>query len=298
MNTKGHLLKKRLREWLCYLPLSDRQYTEVVYRHYFQRPLRLNPPVTFTEKIQWLKLFGSGEKLSSLVDKYAVREYVTSRVGAQYLNKLYGVYTHEFEIDFDSLPEKFVLKATHGSGWNIFCRDKRQFDSKAARRQLRKWLGMNYYRACREPNYKHVPPRIVCEHFLEDEKQKSLLDYKFFCFHGRVQIVQVDFDRFTNHTRNMYDRDWALCPFMFLYPNNPLKLKRPENFEKMIEVAEALADGIPFVRVDLYNVASEILFGELTFTPGSGLEPFSPVEWDYRVGAYLQLPDCRKPRES
>lgn len=279
------------------MPLSDRQFNEVMYLHYFHQTLHLDPPVTFNEKIQWLKLFGSKAIYTSLVDKYAVRKYVASKIGSQYLNELYGVFNHEFDIDFDVLPQSFVLKATHGSGWNILCRDKSQFDINAAQRQLRKWLETNFYRASREPNYKRVPPRIICERFLEDEKQKSLLDYKFFCFHGHVQFVQVDFDRFVNHTRNMYDRNWVLCPFTFLYSNNPLKLKRPENFETMIEVAEALAGEMPFVRVDLYNVASMILFGELTFTPESGFGTFKPAEWDYRLGTFLQLPDYEKLKE-
>jgi hypothetical protein len=241
-------------------------------------------------------LFGSYEKLFSLVDKYAVREYVTSRIGSQYLNELYGVFDHEFEIDFNALPKKFVLKATHGSGWNILCKDKSQFDGEAARKQLKKWLGTNYYRVCREPNYKNVPPRIICERFLEDDEQKSLLDYKFFCFNGHVQFVQVDFDRFTNHTRNMYDRNWDLCPFTFLYPNNPLKLVRPENYEEMIEVAEELAGEIPFVRVDLYNVTTKIVFGELTFTPESGFGSFNPTDGDTKLGMHLRLPKCEKSK--
>lgn len=297
MSAKSHMLMERLEQWISYLPLSDRQFNELMYLRLFRRPLHLDPPVTFNEKIQWLKLFGSKANYTSLVDKYEVRKYVASKIGSKYLNELYGVFNHEFEINFDELPQSFVLKATHGSGWNIFCRDKSQFDAEAARRRLRKWLKMNFYRVGREPNYKKVPPRIICERFLEDEKQKRLLDYKFFCFQGHVQFIQVDFDRYVNHTRNMYDRNWALCPFTFLYPNNPFKLERPENLETMMEVAEALAGEIPFIRVDLYNANSLILFGELSFTPESGFGTFRPAEWDFRLGTYLQLPICEIPKE-
>ena len=284
------MVKKFLRRWVLALPWSDRQFNELTYWHNFGRPLHLNPPVTFNEKIQWLKLYGSTEMCTSLVDKFAVREYVALRIGSQYLNELYGLFDHETDIDFDSLPQKFVLKATHGSGWNILCRDKSQFDVDDARKRLKKWLESNFYRVSRELNYKKIPPRIICERFLEDEN-KNLLDYKFFCFDGRVEVIQMDFDRYMDHTRNMYDRNWDLCPFIFIYPNNSLKLKRPENLEKMIEIAETLAGEMPFVRVDLYNLSSKIYFGEMTFTPESGLGKFEPAEWDYKLGTYLPIPE-------
>lgn len=296
MSTKRHMLKEYLKKLFCYLPLSDRQFIELLYLNYFHHPLHLDPPVTFNEKIQWLKLFGSTEFYTNLVDKYAVREFVASRIGNQYLNDLYGVFDHESDIDFGILPNRFVLKATHGSGWNIFCKDKSQFDSETARRQMRKWLASNFYRVSREPNYKNISPRIICEHYIEDENHMGLLDYKFFCFHGHVQYIQVDFDRYVNHTRNMYDTNWILCPFTYIYPNNPQNLKKPNNYATMVEVAEALAGEIPFVRVDLYNVASTILFGELTFTPESGFGTFHPAEWDYNLGTYLHLPNNKKTK--
>lgn len=282
--------KEFLNKCFCSLPLGDKLFNEVMYRHYFKKPLHLDQPVAFTEKIQWMKTYGSNDTYSTLVDKYAVRGYVVSKVGSGYLNELYGVFKDVSEIDFHTLPNKFVLKATHGSGWNILCPDKNQLDLEATRRQLRHWLRTNFYRISREPNYKNIPPRIICERFLAEEGNIGLLDFKFFCFHGHVKVVQVDFDRFTNHTRNMYDRNWNLYPFTFIYPNNSRHLPEPKNLREMIEVSETLAGEMPLVRVDLYNVASRILFGELTFTPESGFGRFKPEEWDYTLGVYLQLP--------
>jgi hypothetical protein len=293
MAARSQYRRELLRQWLSYLPLSDRQFYEVMYFRHFHRRLRLDPPVTFNEKIQWLKLHDRDPIYTTLADKYAVRDYVASRIGTGYLNGLYGVFDHEYDIDFQALPDTFVLKATHGSGWNIFCRDKSQFDFEAAGRRLRKWLATNFYRVGRDPQYRAIPPKVICEHLLADDERETLLDYKFFCFGGRVKLVQVDFDRYTNHTRNMYDRDWVQLPFDFNYPCVRLTLNRPRNLQTMVDVAETLAGEMPFVRVDLYDVGSRILFGELTFTPESGYGAFEPPVWDYVLGSYIDLPRSR-----
>jgi hypothetical protein len=287
MKQKKHAVKGFLRDCFCALPMSDKWFNEILFRRYLKQPLHLDPPITFNEKIQWLKLFRSSPFYASLVDKYTVRNYVQSKVGAKYLNEIYGVFSSATDIDFNKLPEKFALKATHGSGWNIFCSDKSLLDMASTRTQLQKWLNMNFYRFSREPNYRAIPPRILCEHFLESDESFGLLDFKFFCFHGHVEVIQVDFDRYTNHTRNMYDREWSLYPFTYIYANHATGIKRPENLDEMIQTAETLAGKIPFVRVDLYNLKSRILFGEMTFTPESGFGIIRPVEWDFRLGAYL-----------
>jgi len=273
------------------LPLSEKHFIEILYFYYLRRLLKLNPPRTFNEKIQWLKLYGCNEQYTALADKYAVREYVRKKIGGQYLNELFGVYDDESEIDFDVLPQKFVLKANHGCGWNIFCRDKNKLDINAAKSQLGQWLRMNYFKPGRDPIYKNIPPKIVCECLLEDENRNDLVDYKFYCFHGHVQFVYV-ITRSIHipTTANMFDKDWVLIPLISVYPNNPIPLERPEDFERMNKVAEVLANGIPLVRVDLYYVNSRIIFGELTFSDGDGYGIISPVEWDYKLGEYLHLP--------
>jgi len=287
---KSRILKKWIKKWFDLLPLSDEQHVKAMYFYKLRRKLNLNSPKSFNEKLHWLNLSGYLEKYSPLADKYTVREYVTSKIGSQYLNELYGVYNNVAEIDFSVLPQKFVLKATHGSNWNILCKDKNKLDLEATKRQLGKWLNTNYYRKYRETVYKNIPPKIICEHFLEDENLNDLIDYKFLCFHGRVQFIDVLFNRSTAISEIFYDRDWIICPFVTDTPNNPVNLGKSKNFEKMKEIAEILAEGIPFVRIDLYNVNSTILFGEMTFLPMGGYEKFHPNEWDYKLGTYLDLP--------
>jgi hypothetical protein len=250
MATKDIIPNYLIKKCFDLLPLNDRQYVKTKYFIKNQRFLNLKSPKTFNEKLHWLNLSGYWNKYASLADKYAVREYVTTKIGSQYLNELYGVYNNEAEIDFRVLPQKFVLKATHGSGWNILCKDKSKLDIEATRRQCGKWLNMNFYRLHRETIYKNIPPRIICERYLEYVDKRNLIDYKFLCFHGRVQFINVIFDRFTNLTGNYYDRDWIICPFRD-DPYSPEILNKPKNFERMKEIAETLAEGQPFVRVDL-----------------------------------------------
>ena len=283
-------LKKWIKKGFDLLPLSDEQFVKVMYFYKFQRLLNIRSPQTFTEKLHWLNLSGYLEKYTTLADKYAVREYVASKIGGEYLNELYGVYTNAEEIDFDALPEKFVLKATHGSTWNILCKDKNKLDLEETKRQLMKWLGTNYYRRYRETVYKNIPPRIICEHYLEDENQNDIKDYKYFCFNGRVKIVKIEIDRFTNFTRYYYDRNWVIWPFKNDPNKSPAIMEKPKNFERMKEIAETLAEGIPFVRIDLFNIGSTILFGEMTFSPSAGYGKIRPEGWDYELGKYLDLP--------
>ena len=293
MTMNSHVLKKWIKKWFDSLPLSDEQHIRAMYLYKFQRLLNLTTPRTFNEKIHWLNLSGYLEKYTSLVDKYAVREYVSSRIGSQYLNELYGVYNNEAEIDFGVLPHKFILKATHGSNWNIFCEDKNKLDLEATRRQLGEWLKTNYYTKYRETPYKNIPPKIICERLLEGENQDYVTYYKFLSFNGRVQFIRVVYNWFaegTDYSAGIYHyKDWGICPFR----DNPFSteiLEKPKNLEEMKEIAEALADRIPFVRVDLFNVNTTILFGEMTFTPNAGFGKIRPPEWDYILGTYLNLP--------
>jgi len=272
------------------VPLSDRNYIQLRYFAKFGKLPDLRNPQSFNEKIQWLKLFVPGEQYAKYGDKFLVRDYVSQVIGNPYLNQIIGVYDNEEVIPFEHLPEQFVLKATHGSGWNIICKDKSSLNIAKTKKILKEWLQTNYYSSGREPIYRTIKPRIVCEGFLEDARFQSLPDYKFFCFSGKALFIQLDAFRFTNHQRNMYSPTWNLCPLTFVYPNTTIKFNRPHQLEEMISIAEKLAQGFPFIRVDLYSVNNRIYFGEMTFYPESGFGRFVPFEWDRKLGEYLQLP--------
>jgi hypothetical protein len=284
MSSRQSLIKVWLAKLFRSLPIDDKTFNQIHYFQKFHRFINYDRPVTFNEKIQYLKIYGKLEKYGPLVDKYTARDYVTIKTGGQYLNQLIGVYRDISEINFDDLPQKFVLKATHGSKWNIICKDKSELDLDFVKTQCRSWLGTNYYWQAREPVYKHIPPRLICENYLESEPDGTLNDYKFYCFHGRVSYIEVDADRYTGHKRNMYDPDWNLCPFRIIYPSIDHAIKKPECLQEMINLAELLARDFPFVRVDLYNAANRIIFGELTFIPGGGIAKFIPDKWDKIFG--------------
>ena len=224
-----------------------------------------------------------------MVDKYAVREYIKSVIGEQYLVKLYGVYDKFEEIDFDKLPDQFVLKATHGSGYNIICKDKSKLDLRDTKKKINKWLKEDYYKIKGEMQYKNVPHRIICEEYLEDNSGK-LLDYKMYCFNGEPKIIRVDFGRFTkNHTTNFYDKNWKLMDLKVVHENNKIGIKKPEKCEEMLELTEKLAQDFPHIRVDFYIVNNKIYFGELTLTTGAGCDPFTPLEKDLEIASWIDL---------
>lgn len=251
------------------------------------RILNLKRPIRFGEKIQWLKFYGDLERYTHLVDKYEVRKYIEDKIGKKYLNELYGIYANADEINFDELPQKFVLKATHGSGDNIIYNGNGYIDINKIRKVLNKSVKENFYYQCREPQYKNIKPRIICERYLEDEEGK-LKDYKFFCFNGKVEFIEVIYDRFYNLKKVFYDTDWNKLN-LFPKRNRDINIKKPENLKEMIEVAQILSEEFHFVRVDLYSIKDKIYFGELTFTPGSGYTPFEPISEEIRIGDMLNL---------
>jgi len=253
----------------------------------------LKNPKSFNEKLQWLKLHWRDPKATQCADKYSVRHYVIEQGYGDILNNLLGVYDNVDDINFDSLPNKFVLKATHGSGMNIICKDKSKLDINNAKKMMMKWLKQNYYYHSFEWVYKDIRPRIVCEEFLEDSEYKDLIDYKFMCFNGEIRCLFIcsDRDNIAGLKVDFYDMDWKLMPFYRYYPNSGNKIEKPEGFDRMIEYAKILSRPFPFVRVDFYQVNGKIFFGELTFFPGSGMEYFKPELYDYRFGDWIKLPD-------
>jgi hypothetical protein len=270
--------------------LPDKAY---IWLHYLQRTgkiLNFSNPQTFNEKIQWLKLYWRNELATQCCDKYEVRKFVESRVGPEVLNELYGVYSCVEEIDIAKLPDSFVLKVNHGSGQQILCKDKNSVDWHHAFKLLACWLKNNHYYHAREWGYKLVVPRIICERYLE-QNGEPVVDYKFFCFNGVPHFVEVHKDRSSRRKKNSYDMDWNLMEFN-KGPSLPIeeKMEKPLHFTQMAEYAAELSKGFPFVRVDLYNIESRIIFGEMTLYPGNGHSKFNPEKYDTLFGSYLKLP--------
>lgn len=270
--------------------LSDKSFIRLKYRLKMGRALNLSNPRTFTEKIQWLKLFWRDELATQCCDKYEVRKLVQSRIGPEFLNELYGAYHRVQDIDLKKLPDSFVLKVNHGSGQQILCKDKKSTDWNHAFTLLECWLKENHYYHAREWGYKNVHPRIICERYLE-ENGSSLTDYKFYCYNGVPRFVEVHKDRFAGRKKNTYDMNWNLMEFRKGRSSPiPGESAKPPRFTHMFDCAAELSKGFPFVRVDLYCIEGKVIFGELTLYPGSGLERFRPDSYDWLFGSYLKLP--------
>jgi len=285
---------RRLQEGLKLLWESDEKRIRRKYRAELGREPNLDNPATYTEKTLWLNLMYRDPRWVICADKYAVREWVRERVSEEILVPLLGVYDDADDIDIESLPDAFVIKATHGSGWNLIVPDKRDLDWVEAKRSLQDWLSRSYYAHKREWQYRDMPHRLIVEEFLADEDGGIPSQYQFFCFRqGDEQtiLVQVDFEELTNHRRDYYDLDWKRLPFTSRVPNSEREAPRPDRLEDMLEMVRRLSEDFPFVRVDLYLVEDRIYFGELTFTSGGGMSSFEPEEWDRRLGDLIELPE-------
>lgn len=279
--------------------ISDRHFLQIAYFVNHLKLLHLDNPKTFTEKLQWLKLYNRRNEFTTMVDKYAVKQYVANIIGDQYIIPTLGVWDKFEDIDFDSLPNQFVLKTTHGGGGNgiVICKDKATFDKRKAKSILNKSLNEDIYLLLREWPYKNVPKRIIAEKFMAPEKSfapKGLPDYKFFCFNGEPRFCQVIRDRHIKETIDFYDMDWNHQEFIGLNPvalNGLNPAARPGHLDEMADICRMLAKDIPFVRVDLYVIDDKEYFGELTFYPASGMGVFTPEEWNGRLGDLLTLPN-------
>jgi hypothetical protein len=280
---------KKISEFKYKYLISDKRIMEMSYYSLFGKRLNLKNPNTFNEKLQWLKINNRNHLITTCADKYSVREYIEQKKLSHILNELYGVYENISEIDISKMPNSFVLKATHGSGWNIICKDKNQINWENEFEKINDWLNTNYYYLGREWAYKNIKPRLIFERYLIDENGEPPKDYKFFCFNGQPKVVQVDLERFKEHKRNMYNMNWELLEFEYSYKSSKEIIEKPYNFNSMIEIAKVLSEDFPFVRVDLYNIDGEIYFGELTFYPENGQGKFAPEEYDYVIGSELDL---------
>lgn len=269
---------------------SDRLFLKVYYRLAMGKPLNLENPKTFTEKIQWLKLHNTNPLFSKMVDKYQVRDVVKSLIGGEYLIPMLGVYDTFDNIDFDQLPDKFVLKTTHDSGNVFVCEDKNSFDYGGAKIKLTTALSKNYFFSSREYPYKNAIPRIIAETFIEtDTPNLGMVDYKFFCFDGIPKFVLVVSGRGNSTSNNFYDLEFNPFEVKGGFGASNHQITKPDNFDSMIEIAKKLSEGLIHVRIDLYNIAGKIYFGEFTFHHNGGLTKFEDLNEDVRWGNFINL---------
>ncbi len=273
--------------------LPDSMYLKIIYRLRIGKKLNLIQPITFNEKLQWLKLHDRKELYVTLVDKIEVKKYIAKTIGEKYVVPTIGIWKDTKEIDFELLPEKFVLKCSHDSGSVVICKDKRCFDKIAAINKLESALKRNAFWYGREWPYKHVSPQIIAEKYLEsDDQTEGLRDYKFHVFNGKTGIILVCGNRFEKGapSYDFFDRMWnhldisrpGCC-------NSSTEIPEPQMLEEMLHVAELISQDIPFCRVDFYLSGEQIYLGEITFYPTSGFTPFIPDKWDERIGEYLVI---------
>ena len=292
-NTKSELYREIRYEFIR--GLSPDKYREALCAWYYdatQERLDLENPKTLNQKIQWLKLYDSIPLKTQLADKYKVRSWVKEMIGEEYLIPLLGVWDRFEDIDFNVLPNQFVLKANHGSGWNIIVQDKQKFDVEDARKKFRLWMGRNYAYQGFEFHYKDIEPKIIAEQYMEEFKGQ-LNDYKFICTNGHIRYIWVDTDRYGDHRRTVFNTDWEKQDFRINYPVAEDRILKPDNFDKMKELATILCDGFLLARVDFYNVQGKIYFGEITFTPENGKMKIEPPEYDQILGDMINLPDSK-----
>lgn len=275
------------------LYLSDKKFLTILSQLRLNRKIDIENPVTFNEKLQWLKLYDRNPLYTTMVDKYEAKRYVSNILGEEYIIPNIGIYENFSDINFDILPNKFVIKCTHDSGGNIICKDKEQLNLKEVEKKLKHCLERNYFYANREWPYKNVKPRILIEKYMASEEQPELIDYKFFCFNGEPKLIYVSqgLEQHSTARISFADMNYNMTNF---YRNDYKPFEKlpdkPKNFEKMKEFARKLSKGITFIRVDFYEINSKLYFGELTFFPCSGFIPFVPEEYDRILGERLKLP--------
>lgn len=271
--------------------IPDTVWLKIQYRRHIGKTLNLKNPTTYNEKLQWLKLHDRNPLYTKLVDKYDVRQYVAEKIGAEYLIPLLGVWDKFEDIDFDKLPDQFVLKCTHDSGGLIVCKNKADLNISEAKKKINNCLKFNYYWALREWPYKNVKPRIIAEKYMEDESGYELKDYKIFCFDGNPKALFIATDRGIHETKfDFFDTELKHLPMKQHYPNNPnVKIPDPDGVKKMFELAKVLTKEFKHCRADFYDINGRVYFGELTFSHFSGMAPIEPFEWDEKFGSWLKI---------
>ncbi len=289
---------KKLREYLfahavsagLFNGWSDERFLKYAYKRSVGKERRFGSPTCHNEKLQWLKLYNRRPEYTTMVDKYDAKKYVADKIGREYIIPTIGVWDSFDEIDFDALPEQFVLKCTHDSGGLVICRDKDSLDISAAREKLTEHLSRNYYWIGREWPYKDIKPRILAEEYMQDKYSENLTVYKIFNFSGNPTIIQVIQDDKTKaETIDYFDTEWNLLELKQNFPNSPSHLPKPMTLSVMLELANKLSDGVPFVRTDFYEINNKVYFSEFTFFSDNGLVRFHPDAWDKTLGDLIDL---------
>lgn len=297
LKNPSHTIAGILRKVWFLFP-NDKSFLKVMYRLEIGEKLNLTVPVSFNEKLQWLKLYDRKPKYIKMVDKIAAKEYASSIIGDRYIIPTYGVWNHYDEIDFSELPEQFVLKTNHSGGGSgvVLCLNKSKFNHKQAKKKLEASLRKNSYNQSKEWPYKKIEPKILAEALLMNNNSScdkfDLPDYKFMCFNGKVKCIFTCTNRYSDNGLcvTFFDPNWNILPFSRNHPidNNPIA--KPKSLELMIELAEKLSQDISFARIDFYQIDDRPYFGEITLYPGGGWERFDPKEWDVKLGNWITLP--------
>lgn len=271
--------------------IPDRAYIQMYYFAHFKKFCNLKNPKTYNEKLNWLKLHDKNPIYTRIVDKFEAKEYVKNIIGDQYIIPTLGVWDNFDDIDFDKLPQQFVLKCTHDSEGLVIVKDKDKLDKEMAKNKIESALKQNFFYIGREWPYKNVKPRIIAEKYMEDHIDGELRDYKFFCFDGEPKAMFVASDRASDNVKfDYFDLNFNHLDIKQKYPHAEQPLRKPVTFEKMIELSKVLSKGFPHVRVDFYEVDGQLYFGELTFYHFSGFMPFEPNKWDKIFGDWIKLP--------
>lgn len=270
--------------------LPDKPCLYLLYWARMGKRLNLKNPRTFNEKQQWLKLYNRKDIYTQMVDKYEAKHFIASRIGREYVIPTLGVWERFEDIDFDALPEQFVLKSTHDSGCFVICREKGSLDLAKAREKIERSLKRNYYFHAREWPYKNVKPRIIAEEYVEDTANDALTDYKFYCYDGVPQIMYISKDHAQDPRTDFFDMEFNHLPIRGGEPHADVVPEKPAQFEKMREFAAVLSKDVPFLRVDFYEVNGRVYVGELTFFDVAGFDLHEPKEWDLQMGDWIRLP--------
>lgn len=284
----GYLIKMG---WYNIVP--DKVFLKKKFKMMMGYELDLDKPKTYNEKLQWIKLYDRNPQYTIFVDKYKVRQYIKDIIGEEYLIPLIGVWDNADDIDFNSLPNRFVLKCNHNSGLGMcICKNKEEIDVDKVRKELKRGMKQNYYLSSREWPYKNVPRKIICEQYMSDDSDDELTDYKFYCFNGKMKFVGIYSDRNKDVPTKVdyFDRDFNFLDFFWGYVHADVKPSKPEMFEEMVRIAEKLSEGLPEIRVDLYQCGNQIYFGELTLFDGAGFDKIEPFEWDKKLGDWINIP--------
>lgn len=281
------------------IKMSDQKFLDLCFDYYLGKKINWKNPQTYNEKLQWLKIYDRQDRYTKMVDKYEAKEYVKNIIGEEYIIPTIGIYDKFKNIDFEKLPQQFVMKCTHDSGGLVICKDKKNLNIKEAKRKINQCLKVNYFNCWKEWPYKNVKPRIIIEKYMTNDDSDGINDYKFFCFNGKVKLLFIATDRVNENEEtkfDFYDENFNHLPIKNGHPNALIPPSKPLNFEKMKELAEILSKDIPHLRVDFYEINGKIYFGELTFSHWAGMVPFEPEEYDLILGNWIDISNI-KPKK-